>query len=231
MEENYKKQTAILIPAYNESAVIGHLIAAIKKQHYHNIYVVDDGSSDNTFKIASASGATTLRHKVNRGKGAATRTAFEVAKLTPYRFFITMDADGQHHPADLDNLLEPLAYRGFDAVLGIRHTDKQNMPPLRRLTNLAADRFVKTAYRVHVTDTQCGFRAFSRYALNFISTTGDRYEFETEVLQQLRRHQLRFTEVPVRTIYSAYSLGKATRQDMMNGVVTLYKLLWKSLSF
>jgi glycosyltransferase involved in cell wall biosynthesis len=118
----------IVIPAYNEETVIGDVIAEIRQAGYGNILVVDDGSRDATYEKVKETGVLTLRHRLNRGKGAATKTGIEAAKLEGADIIVTMDGDGQHSPADIEQLVAPIRDGHCDVVLGTRLKDPRGMP-------------------------------------------------------------------------------------------------------
>ncbi len=219
----------IVIPAYNEEKVIAEVIAEIRSAGYKNIILVDDGSSDQTFKVAQKTGVETFRHKINRGKGATTKTGIEAAKLLGADIVVTMDADGQHDPADIINLITPLN-KGFDVVLGTRLKNPQGMPFYKIIANKIGNFFTWYLYGLWVTDSQSGFRAYSRHAANLINTKTDRYEYDSEVIHEIYLYKLKFTEVPITVRYTEYSMGKVQKQDFINGIKTLYKMIWSLIS-
>ena len=116
--------TYVLIPAYNEGSIIASVIADIQKEGWKYIIVVDDGSTDNTFKVAKETGVVVFRHFLNRGKGAAIKTGFEAAKKLNADIVVTLDADGQHNPKDIKRLVQ-LLEKGNDVVLGIRNFEEK----------------------------------------------------------------------------------------------------------
>ncbi|MFN4212976.1 MAG: glycosyltransferase family 2 protein, partial [Microgenomates group bacterium] len=119
----------LLLPAYNEGEVIGQVIAAVKKEGFEKIIVVDDGSTDDTCQKAKNAGAIVLRHIINRGKGAAVKSGIEYAKLKKASIVVTIDSDGQHNPKDIKKLVEKIR-EGYDVVLGSRFLNKKNKIPL-----------------------------------------------------------------------------------------------------
>ncbi len=219
----------IVIPAYNEEKIITSVIAEIKSAGYNNIILVDDGSNDQTFAIAQKTNINVFRHKINRGKGAATKTGIEAAKLLGADIIITMDADGQHNPADIANLITPLK-KGYDVVLGTRLKDPRGMPLHKIIANKIGNFFTWYLYGLWVTDSQSGFRAYSRRAVELINTQTDRYEYDSEVIHEIYIYKLKFTEVPITVRYTEYSMGKIQKQSFTNGLKTLYKMVWNLIS-
>src|SRR3989344_8746244 len=111
----------IVIPAYNEEKVIQDVIREIQAAGYRNIVVVDDGSADQTYEKARAmQSVVVLKHLINRGKGAATKTGIEAAKMLGAGIIVTMDGDGQHNPEDIARLIKPIKDNHCDVVLGTR---------------------------------------------------------------------------------------------------------------
>lgn len=221
-------KTVIVLPAWNESSVLGEVLREIKSAGYQNIIVVDDGSKDNTFTVAQGiAGVTALRHRLNRGKGAATKTGIEAAKLLEADIIVTMDADGQHNPADIDRLIGPIMAGKVDVVLGSRLMDPRGMPMHKILANWVGNAITWYFYGLWVTDSQSGFRAYSEKAARLINTRSDRYDYESEVIRELRLHHLSFMEIPVEVRYTSYSMGKPERQSFINGLKTFGRILWR----
>jgi glycosyltransferase involved in cell wall biosynthesis len=125
----------IVLPAYCEGEIIKNVISSIKAEGYNNIIVVDDGSTDNTYTESLSSGAITIKHTINRGKGAATQTGLDAAKLLGADITVTMDSDGQHNPKDIEKLIKPIIENKADVVLGSRMLGEKGMPFSRVLMN------------------------------------------------------------------------------------------------
>jgi glycosyltransferase involved in cell wall biosynthesis len=222
------KNIFIVIPAYNEETVIQVVIKEIKNEGYDNIIVIDDGSKDRTYeKAEEMNGTTVLRHKINRGKGAATKTGIEAAKLLGADIIVTMDGDGQHDPADIKKLINPIINKGFDTVLGTRLKNPDGMPLYKRLHNYIANIVTWYLFGLLVTDSQSGFRAYSRKAAELINTRYDRYEYDSEVIREIYLYKLKFEEVPIKVRYTEYSKRKPEKQNLFNGFKTLYKMFFK----
>lgn len=216
----------IIVPAYNEESVIASVIHEIRSAGYSNIIVIDDGSKDHTRSAAEKAGAIALKHPLNRGKGAATKTGIEAAKLLGASIIVTMDGDGQHDPHDIKNLITPIKTHRYDVVLGSRLIHPKGMPLYKILHNKIGNIFVWYLYGLYVTDSQSGFRAYSRHATEVINTRTDRYEYDSEVIREIYKYRLRYQEIPIQVRYTDYSMGKLHKQNIVNGIKTLYRMIF-----
>lgn len=218
----------VVLPAWNESQVLSGVLKEIQSAGYRKIVVIDDGSRDATLETArSTPGVIALRHRLNRGKGAATKTGIEAAKLLGADIIVTMDSDGQHNPADIANLIRPIQDGSADVVLGSRLINPAGMPRHKILANWIGNAVTWYFYGLWVTDSQSGFRAYSKRAAALIDTRSDRYDYESEVIREIYRHKLRFVEVPVEVRYTGYSMGKPERQSFINGLKTFGRIIWR----
>jgi glycosyltransferase involved in cell wall biosynthesis len=225
LKSNNQQKVYILIPAYNEEKVICDVILEVKKAGYENILVVDDGSQDETFKKAkSMEGVITLKHFINRGKGAAIKTGIEAAKILGAETVVTIDGDGQHDPKDIEKMLE-LIKNNFDVVLGTRLQNPKGMPWYKILANYIGNGFTWMIYGLYVTDSQSGFRAYSKRALSLIETKTDRYEYDSEVIREISKHKLKYAEISIKVRYTEYSMSKKNKQGLINGFKTLAKMI------
>jgi glycosyltransferase involved in cell wall biosynthesis len=216
----------IVLPAYNEGKVIRESLREIQDAGYAHIIVVDDGSADDTYeKAKSVPGTIALRHKINRGKGAATKTGIEAAKLLGADIVVTMDSDGQHNPEDIRNLVRPILEKHCEVVLGSRLLDPEGMPGYKIWHNKIANFITWYLYGLWVSDSQSGFRAYSRHAVEVIDTKTDRYEYDSEVIREIYTYELAYQEVPIEVRYTEYSMGKVQKQSLINGVKTFLKML------
>lgn len=217
----------IVLPAWNESKVLTEVIQEIRAAGYNHIVIVDDGSKDDTLAVAKQAGVIALRHRLNRGKGAATKTAIEAAKLLGADIIVTMDSDGQHNPADIARLIEPIKKGGAEVTLGTRLIDPNGMPLHKIIANWIGNALTWYLYGLWVTDSQSGFRAYSRRAVELIDTRSDRYDYESEVIREIHHYRLSFVEIPIEVRYTAYSMGKVERQSFINGLKTLWRMVWR----
>lgn len=166
--------------------------------------VVDDGSTDGTGDEGRGKGATVLTHPRNRGKGIALRTGIARACAAGAAVIVTLDADGQHPPAEIPRLIQPIAEGRADLVLGARGRTGP-MPLGRRLTNWVSARLASRIGGQPVSDAQTGFRAFTREVAERLRPAGDRYEYEANFLLEALRAGYRVASVAVPTVYGARS--------------------------
>ena len=197
----------IVIAAYNEG---GRLVSTLKSiTGQASIVVVDDGSSDNTFEVASSLPVWVLRHPINCGQGAALQTGIDFALAHGAEAIVTFDGDGQHDAADLPNMLQPVLSGQADVTLGSRFLGStQNMPWSRRLLLRLAILFTRLTNGLRLTDTHNGFRVFSRKAAQQIRIRQPRMAHASEILDQIAKHKLRYIEVPVTVRYHTSTLAK-----------------------
>ena len=197
----------VVIPAFNEAARLGETVRAIfALGHGYDVVVVDDGSEDGTSDAALFSGATVLRHAVNRGQGAALQTGTEWALAHDADAIVHFDADGQFDAADIPRACVLLEERGVDVVLGSRL--RLNVPATKRYLLLPVARIVNWAFTgVWLTDAHNGFRVFSRSAAEQIVISNDRMAHNTDIVAQIRERGLSFAEMPVAVHYDRYGQG------------------------
>jgi glycosyltransferase involved in cell wall biosynthesis len=219
------KKIYIIIPAFNEATVIQDVIVEIQKAGYASIIVVDDGSADNTHqKAGEIAGVIALNHFINRGKGAAIKTGIEATKILGADMVVTMDGDGQHNPADISKMIT-LINAGQDVVLGTRLKNPQGMPWYKIIHNKIGNFFVWIIYGLWVTDSQSGFRAYSKKAIDLIDTKTDRYAYDSEVIREIYRHKLQYAEIPIEVRYTPYSMGKVHKMNLKNGLKLLIRMI------
>jgi glycosyltransferase involved in cell wall biosynthesis len=214
---------AVVIPAYNEERTIAGVIRGLKAIGYSRILVVDDGSKDRTSELAREAGALVIRHVVNRGLGGALGTGLKAALLFTPEIILTFDADGQHDPDEIAHIIEPIEKGEADVVIGSRLSDPKGMPWSRRVANQVADLVTLLLFGLWVSDTQSGLRAFSRSAAARIRIMTSGMETSSEIIAEIGRNKLRLKEVPIKAIYTEYSLSKG--QSFKLGLYTLTKLI------
>ncbi len=198
----------IVVAAYNEGRRLGDTLQSLCSR-YANVVVVDDGSTDDTGALALKYPVWLLRHIVNCGQGAALQTGFDFALKHGAEILVTFDADGQHSALDIEGTVEPIRSGRADVVLGSRFLGQAvGLPWTRWLVLKLGVLFTWMFSNIRVTDTHNGFRALSRRAAERIQITQNRMAHASEILDQIRRHGLRFCEVPVTINYSPGTLEK-----------------------
>jgi glycosyltransferase involved in cell wall biosynthesis len=225
-----RDQIYIVIPVFNESPVITSVLQELTRQGWKHIIVVDDGSQDDTWQKIQSPGILALRHKINRGKGAATKTGIEAAKLLGAAIAVTMDGDGQHEAGDIPQIIAPIIHGLADIALGTRLHNPSGMPRHRLWGNHLGNIITKILYGLYVSDSQSGFRAYGQSALAVMNTRSDRYSFDSEVIREINAHHLRYTEIPITVRYTPYSLQKEHGQGIINGMKTFGRMLWNIIS-
>jgi len=199
-EASVKKPFVVVgIPAFNEEHTIAKVV--LRARRFANYVIVcDDGSSDMTGEIAEELGVEVIRHEKNLGKGAALRSLFEAGRRVGADVFVTLDADDQHDAGEIPRLLEPIMSGDADIVIGSRLHSGDLIPAVRRWGNRILS-FVTSLFAGGVRDTQSGFRAYSRRALDVIDVVEDGYGVDSQILVDAREKGLKIVEVPVSVKY------------------------------
>ncbi len=199
----------VVIPAFNESKHIGRVISGLFEHDFREVVVVDDGSTDATAKEALAAGATVLRHRINRGQGAALETGDDYARRHGATYVVHFDADSQFNAADIAGAVALLKNESLDVVLGSRFMDKRSKLPWTKAHILfPITRILNRLFTgLLLTDGQNGFRVLSAKAIDQLVITHDGMAHNTEILQQIKRLGLRFKEYPVEVTYHRYGQG------------------------
>ncbi len=197
-------KTCVLIPACNEEGRVGAVVREVR-DYCPDVVVIDDGSADRTAAAAAGAGATVLAHVHNQGKGAALQTGFDHAREHGYDLAITLDADGQHAPADIPAFLKAYERTGSPLLVGNRMDNPAGMPWLRRRTNRFMSGLLSRLMGQYVPDTQCGFRLYHRSAFpqGPYDAASRRFAAESEVLLRLALQGRKIGAVPIQTIYGS----------------------------
>lgn len=227
INDNWKDQVCIVMPCYNEDRVIRSTLRTLKRAGFRNIIVVDDGSKDNSGKIAKSEGAKVYRHIINRGLGAALGTGIQAATETDCRVIVTYDSDGQHIPSYVEKAVKPIIQGKADAVIGSRLINPKGMPPIRVFGNWLFNCITYVLFGTWTTDSQSGLRAFSKNAAKKINIKTNRMEVSSEIIKEIGRNKLKFKEVPIKAIYTDYSMMKG--QSNLNAFNITFKLFFKRL--
>jgi glycosyltransferase involved in cell wall biosynthesis len=197
----------VVVPVYNEEKHIKQVLDELSKSGL-NVVVVDDGSQDKT-KVFFDKGRrhfTYLCHKINLGKGAALKTGADYAFADGADAVIFFDSDGQHSISDLYKFISVLKLKKHDVIFGTRNFG-YGVPLVRFLGNKFASVFMGFLFRIFVSDVICGFRAITKKAYAKIKWKSSGYGVETEMVARVGIRKLKFTEIPVETIYHDINKG------------------------
>jgi len=211
MNNKEKKTVFIVMPAYNEEAVIEKQINNLKQNGYNNIVVVDDGSTDDTWQIIQKANVQSLHHPINCGQGAALYTGIEYAIISGADIIITFDADGQHDPAAISSFVTELENDQYDVILGSRFLDNNSCIGISRIRLFVLKiglLITKLFYRMDITDTHNGFRAFSRKAAKQMKITEYGMAHASQILEIINKQKLNYKELGVTIQYTDYSMKK-----------------------
>ncbi len=190
-----------IIPAYNEQLTIGSIITLTRK-YVDEILVIDDGSNDMTSIIAKELGCGIIKFENNKGKGIALTKGFEKAIQNGGDIIITLDGDGEHNPKDIPNLLDPVINGECDVSIGVRYNDGRGKTPrVRRIGQQVLDAQTSIIAKHQFTDSQSGFRCFSRKAIEDIKANIKGYEAESLILIEAIKKGFRIKEVPIDAEY------------------------------
>ncbi len=211
----------VVVPAYNEAKTIGRVIRGLFEHGWENVVVVDDGSSDGTAALALQAGARVLRHRINRGQGAALETGNAYARKMGIDTVVHFDADLQFNPTDIAPALDALKKSEADILLGSRFLDNRSaIPWFKKYVILPVGRLMHHFFfGMKLTDAHNGFRIMSKKALGSIRITQDGMAHNTEILQQVAERNLRYIEFPIEVTYHEYGQG------MLGGVKIMGDLL------
>ena len=218
-----KDNILVIIPVFNEATHIEELIRLIKGRGFHNICIVNDGSTDNIEQLNIDESVTILHHIINRGVGAATDTGFRYALLQKFGGVITIDADMQHDVKDLDVLFDSYQENEADIIIGSRFLKADNqIPKIRILYNRIANILVFIFSNTWITDTQSGYKLITKKVLEKVYLRTDGYEFCSEFIIKVLAQNFKIKEVPIHVYYTDYSMNKG--QGIVNGYKTMISL-------
>ncbi|MBI2653428.1 glycosyltransferase family 2 protein [Candidatus Woesearchaeota archaeon] len=210
-----------VMPAHNEQKNIVEIIRKTKK-YVGRVVIVDDGSTDKTRGLAEKSSAIVLSHIVNLGKGAALKTGCDYAVKNGAKHIVVLDADSQHSPDDIPRFAERL--KKCDIVFSYRKASRK-MPLVLRFGNLFISSIVRILYGVSLSDTQCGFRAFTKDAYSKIRWNASDYSMESEMIARVGKQRLKYVQIPIQTIYS----DKYKGTTVIDGMRIVLNMIWWKL--
>lgn len=210
-----------LVPAWNEADRVGAVLSELSD--HLPVLVVDDGSTDQTASIAKGLGCEVIEHGDNRGKGVALKTGFEWALENNYDAVLTIDADGQHDPAEVTKFIEAFERGEGELIIGRR--DFSQMPFIRRLGNSIGSWLLTGVLNVKIYDNQSGYRLHTRRLLENLDLKRPGFEFEVDVVAQAVVKQLPIAWVDIRTIYS---VDKKSYFHPVKDSIKFLEMVWQA---
>ena len=218
----------IVIPAFNASHTIVGVVRGLRDSGYHNIVVVDDGSRDATYETALSTGVDVIKHVVNRGQGASLQTGIHYALKKNPSVIVTFDADGQHDPADISALMQPVLSGEVDIALGSRFLKPSHVPLFRKIALKCGIIIVYLFNGLLLTDAHNGIRCLSNDCAKNLEITSDRMEHASEIIEIIKKKGWRYKEIPVTVHYSNRSLRDG--QNTLAAFRILGKMFWRKMT-
>lgn len=224
--ETVNNDTVLIVPVYNEAAVL-HEVLVEAMTTFPRVICVDDGSTDDSAAHIRAAGAVLVQHPVNLGQGAALQTGVEYALLDPTTaYFVTFDSDGQHLVSDVERMLAILREKDVDIVFGSRFLGgTTEIGGLKKLVLKTAVRYTNATSGVRLSDAHNGLRAFNRDVASTLRLRMSGMAHASEIVTAVGRAGFRYDEAPVTIVYSDYS--KAKGQSLLNSVNILFDLIFR----
>ncbi len=217
------QQISVILPAYNEEIPIGSMVH-LTKLYADKVIVVDDGSLDRTAEVAKNAGAEVIVHEINKGKGVALKTGFEIAVMLGADIIVTMDSDGQHNPAEIPKLVAPIIKGEAEMVNGSRYLNglEKSTPAYRRIGQTILDKFTNINSGLKITDSQSGFRAFAASTIGNFRFNAQGMAIESEMLADAGSAGLRIKEV---SIGVRYDVDGSTKKPVSHGLEVLLAII------
>ena len=216
-------KVTIGIPAFNEEKNIAKMIVKLKKI-YDEIIVCNDGSTDLTGEIAENLGVIVINHKQNLGYGAGINSIIKKSKEIDTDILVTFDADGQHKVEDVKKVIEPIKNGDADLVIGSRFLSKtkEKIPEYRKIGINIITKVTNAGLKKKITDSQSGFRAYSKDLISKLDISDMGMGISTEILIKTNSLGFRITEIPITILYE----GKTSTQNpISHGTSVLFSTI------
>ena len=224
----------VLIPTYNNAATVGKVIEE-SKLYCKDIFVVNDGSTDNTTAVLeSIEGINVISYMPNRGKGHALQCGLNKARECGFDYCITLDADGQHYPSEIPKFIEAVGTNPGSLIIGARNLNAENMPGKNTFANKFSNFWFKVETWQTLHDTQSGFRLNPLKEIEEIKLFTGMYEFELEIIVKAAWRGIKVMNIPINVYYPPAGervshfkpLRDFTRISLLNTFLVLVALLW-----
>ena len=210
------------IPAFNEEKNIAAIIIGLKKIT-DKIIVCNDGSTDSTGEIAKELGAIVINHEKNSGYGAGIKSIFLKAKEMKSEMLVTVDADGQHDVRDITKIVTPIQEDKAEIVIGSRFLEKvENIPEYRKFGIKLITKVTNLSLSQSLTDSQSGFRAYSKKVLEKLVLSDKGMGISTEILIKANNFNFRIGEVPIKVSYEGET---STENPVSHGTSVLFSTI------
>ena len=193
-----------VIPAYNEEKALTLLLKKIKNYHL-DVILIDDGSADKTAAAAKSQDAYLIRHPLNRGKGSALRDGFQFALEKDYDLIITLDADGQHNPAEIPSFINKISESNAAIIAGNRLHFPKGMPLYRLFINKLFSKITSMVSKQNIPDAACGYRIIKKEVLRSISLNSNGFDIDFEILIKSAKAGFRIDFINIDCIYGGES--------------------------
>jgi GT2 family glycosyltransferase len=231
-KEISSKEVMVIIPAYNEAdnlkSLLNRMPKSINKKKL-GVIVVDDGSTDDTRSVVMDSGHILAQNKINRGQGAASRLGYDVLLKNKVQIGVTMDADNQHLPEEIEMLVTPVVNAEYDLVIGSRILGTSFKSSVLRKSGINIfTKIINLITGLSLTDSSSGFKAFNVDKISRLNLREDQFQ-SAEVIVEASKKGLRVGEVPITVVERKYGTSKKGR-DLMYGLYfakTVLKSWWR----
>lgn len=225
---NTHKPPLLVIPAYNAAEHLGELIERVFRLYpRRNILVINDGSSDNTARILHERGVRQITFVCNRGKGAALLAGYRRGQALGYTAVISMDADLQHTPEEINTLIDAHRRQPSAVIIGSRMSDPRSMPQPRRLSNNLTSLIVSIFSGRRIRDTQSGFRLVPLCLMRGMSVRSQGFALESEIAFNLGMRGAVFRDVPISVIYRGTPSHIHPLFDTLRFAALIWRRLWR----